>query len=139
MADSDFQNLVILRGRVGQAPALRYLPSGDPVCNFNLATKKGANVEWHRIVFYKDEAKAAHENFGSGDLVYVQGEIRSRDMSSQADKAAGNKPRRVTEIIGHVHGLIRKNKGGASGDAENETPPPAETDGDDQSTLPKYV
>ena len=52
-------NKVILVGRLGQDPDVRYMPNETAVCNFSLATsssykdKTGAKVdqtEWHRIV-----------------------------------------------------------------------------------------
>ena len=55
-------NKVILLGRLGQDPELKYTPSGAAVCNFSLATsetwndknsgQKQERTEWHRIVVW---------------------------------------------------------------------------------------
>lgn len=145
---ADYINKVILKGRPGKAPELRYLPSGDPVANFNIATRSGTHVEWHRIVAYKHLAERAKEQLDSGDLVYIEGEIKTRDMVTADDKAAGRKPRKITEIIATALHLVEKKGAGASKDqddlpphddaapaaADNDTPAPAATPG-----IPSYL
>ena len=56
-------NKVILVGNLGADPEMRYLPSGDPVCNLRLATtdswkdkasgEKKEATEWHRVVLFR--------------------------------------------------------------------------------------
>lgn len=36
-------NKVILIGRLGKDPEMRYMPNGEPVCNFSLATSENWN------------------------------------------------------------------------------------------------
>lgn len=106
---ADYINMVILKGRPGKAPELRYMPSGDPVCNFNIATKgSGSHVEWHRIVAYKNLAERAMRDLDTGDLVYIEGEIKTREMSSADDKAHNRRPRKITEIIATALHLVEK-------------------------------
>ena len=59
-------NKVILVGNLGRDPELRYIPSGQAVANFTLATnerwrdKEGNNqerTEWHRIVVWGKSAE----------------------------------------------------------------------------------
>ena len=55
-------NKVILVGNLGKDPEVRYLPSGDQICNVTLATSEKykdkasgeykENTEWHRVVFF---------------------------------------------------------------------------------------
>lgn len=97
------------------------MPSGDPVCNFNIATRSSGNhVEWHRIVAYKHLAERVMRDFASGDLVYIEGEIKTRDMLTADDKAKDRKPRKLTEIIATAVHLVEK-KGSGSKD---DMPPP---------------
>ena len=52
-------NKVILIGNLGRDPELRYMPNGDAVCNFSIATSESWNdrnsgqrqesTEWHNI------------------------------------------------------------------------------------------
>ena len=63
-------NKVILVGRLGQDPDVRYMTNETAVCNFSLATsssykdKTGEKVdqtEWHRIVMFGKVAEIAKE------------------------------------------------------------------------------
>jgi len=80
-------NKVILIGRLGRDPELRYTPSGQPVANFSVATdesytnKDGQRVErteWHRIVVWGKQAEFCGNYLGKGRLVYVEGRLETR-------------------------------------------------------------
>ena len=131
---ADYMNKVFLKGRPGQNPELRYLPSGDAVCNFNIATKSGNHVEWHRIVAFKHLADRAMRDFAQGDLVYIEGEIKTREMISAEDKAQQRKPRKITEIIVTALHLVEK-KGTAQKDPDNIPPQPPQF----QEERPQFI
>ena len=80
-------NKVLLIGRLGQDPKLSYLPSGQPVANFNVATdesfkdKDGNKVErteWHRVAVYGKSAEFCANYLTKGSLVYIEGTLRTR-------------------------------------------------------------
>ena len=59
-------NKVILLGRVGADPEVKFMPSGNAVLNLSLATNRkfknqeGAyedKTEWHRVVFFNKPAE----------------------------------------------------------------------------------
>ena len=64
-------NKVILLGRLGQDPELKYTPSGAAVCNFSLATSESWNdknsgqkqerTEWHRVVVWGKLAELCNQ------------------------------------------------------------------------------
>lgn len=96
-------NKVILIGRLGKDPDVRYTPEGTMVTNFNLATdeqwrdKNGEKVqrtEWHKIVTWGKLAEICGNYLVKGKLVFIEGRIQTR---SWEDKE-GNK-RFTTEII----------------------------------------
>ena len=96
-------NKVILIGRLGSDPELRYTPNGDAVANFRIATnrvwkdKEGNQQEradWHRIVAWRKLAERCGEYLRKGSHVYIEGRLETR---SWQDKN-GNK-RFVTEVI----------------------------------------
>ncbi len=95
-------NKVMLIGRLGSDPEIRYTQDGTPVANFSLATdspiKRGdqweTETEWHRIVAWRRLAEICHEYLGKGRLVYVEGRLRTRSWEDRD----GNK-RWTTEII----------------------------------------
>ena len=80
-------NRAILIGHLGQDPSVKYLTSGDAVCNFSIATdesyknKDGEKVErteWHRIVAFKRTAEVAGEYLKKGSPVYIEGKLQTR-------------------------------------------------------------
>ena len=80
-------NKVILIGRLGRDPELRYTPSGTPVVNFPLATSetyidKDGNrqekTEWHRIVVWAKQAESVANYLSKGRLVLVEGSLQTR-------------------------------------------------------------
>lgn len=143
-------NKVMLIGRVGRDPELRYTADGAPVATFGLATSKNykdksgekqERTEWHNIVIWRKLAEVAAEHVKKGTLLSVEGEIQSREY----DDREGVK-HKVYEIVVRDLEILswpdrnsssqgRENKGGAPAarkpkpGADNEFP--RELDDDD--------
>ena len=80
-------NKVILIGRLGRDPEVRYMPNGEAVCNFSVATSETWNdrngqrverTEWHNITMYRRLAEIAGQYLKKGSQVYLEGRIQSR-------------------------------------------------------------
>ena len=80
-------NKVILSGRLGRDPEVRYMPNGEAVCNFSVATSETWNdrngqrqerTEWHNITMYRRLAEIAGQYLRKGSQVYLEGRIQSR-------------------------------------------------------------
>lgn len=80
-------NKVILIGRLGKDPEVRYMPNGEAVCNFSVATSESWNdrngqrqerTEWHNITMYRRLAEIAGQYLKKGSQVYLEGKIQSR-------------------------------------------------------------
>jgi len=98
-------NKVILVGRLGQDPELKYTNSGTSVCRFSIATsenwkdkegQKQERTEWHRIVVWGKLGTLCSEYLKKGRQVYLEGRIQTR---SWEDKSTGQK-RYTTEVVG---------------------------------------
>jgi single-strand DNA-binding protein len=98
-------NKVLLIGRLGTDPELKYTPSGTAVTSFRLATtrySKGADglahedVEWHAIVAWDKLAETCTQFLSKGRLVYVEGRLQTRSW----DGPDGQKYYR-TEVVIH--------------------------------------
>ena len=96
-------NRVILVGRLGRDPEMRYTGSGTPVVNFSLATNerwsdqnggRQERTEWHNIVVWSKLAEICNQYLSKGQLVYIEGRLQTREW----DDRDGNK-RRTTEIV----------------------------------------
>lgn len=83
-----------LIGHVGRDPEVRYLPSGDAVVNFSLATTekwrdKTTNeqreaTEWHRVTAFGKLAEIIDKHVRKGTQVYVSGKIVTRKWTDQS-------------------------------------------------------
>lgn len=80
-------NKVILIGRLGKDPETRFMPNGDAVCNFSVATSESwkdqngqrqERVEWHNITMYRRLAEIAGQYLKKGSQVYLEGKIQTR-------------------------------------------------------------
>jgi len=95
-------NKVILVGRLGADPEVRYTPGGAAVANFRMATSESwtkdgerqERTEWHKIVAFGKLGEICGEYLAKGKQVYIEGRIQTR---SWEDKD-GNK-RWTTEIV----------------------------------------
>jgi single-strand DNA-binding protein len=96
-------NKVILVGNLGRDPEVRFMPNGEAVCNFSIATtdswkdKSGAKqerTEWHNIVMYRKLAEIAGEYLKKGRPVYVEGRLQTRKWQTKEGQ-----DRYTTEII----------------------------------------
>lgn len=85
-------NKVILIGNVGNAPEIRYMPNGEAVANFSIATtdtwkdkqgQKQERTEWHRIVAYRKLAEIVESYVGKGKSVYISGSIQSQKYTDK--------------------------------------------------------
>ena len=115
-------NKVILVGRLGRDPELRYTQGGQPVANFTLATnerwtgkdgERQERTEWHRIVAWGKLAELCGEYLSKGRQVYLEGRLQTREWEDKE----GNK-RSTTEInAGTIQFLGSRNDTGAGGDS----------------------
>ncbi len=97
-------NKVILIGRLGSDPEVRYTPSGVAVANFSIATseewkdkdsgERRERTEWHRIVAWRRLGEICGEYLSKGKQVYIEGRLQTRDWEDRD----GNK-RYTTEIV----------------------------------------
>lgn len=123
-------NKVILIGRLGKDPELRYTPTGAAVATFNVATneaykdKDGKDVEntdWHRIVAWRKLAEICGQYLKKGSLVYIEGKLKTRSY----DDKDGTK-KYITEIVADNMQML----GGRMGDSSVERVPPPVSDSD---------
>src|SRR3954464_10646068 len=85
-------NKVILVGRLGQNPEVRYTPSGAAVANFSVATneswtdksgQKQERTEWHRVVVWGKLAELCSQYLSKGRQCYVEGRLQTRQWQDK--------------------------------------------------------
>ncbi len=113
-------NKVILVGRLGKDPEVRNLENGAIVANFTLATsesykdrttgEKKEITDWHNIVVWRGLAEISQKYLHKGDMVYVEGKIRTRSWEKEGIT------RYTTEILAdNMTMLSTRGSGGNTG------------------------
>jgi len=96
-------NKVILIGRLGADPEVRYTSNGTPVASFRIATSESwtnkdgvreERTEWHRIVAWRKLGEICGEYLSKGKQVYIEGRLQTREWEDR-----DGVKRRTTEII----------------------------------------
>ena len=114
-------NKVMLIGRLGKDPELRYTQGGQAVAKFSLATddfwtdrngEKQNRTEWHNIVIWGKMAESCANILKKGRLAYVEGRIQTRQYEGQD----GGK-RYITEIVANDWSVLEA-RGAAGNVAE---------------------
>lgn len=88
-------NKVMIIGRLGKDPEMRYTPSGRPVTNFSVATSRSWNTsegerrtetEWFNVVAWGSLAEICNQYLVKGQQVYVEGRLQSRNWEDSEGK-----------------------------------------------------
>jgi single-strand DNA-binding protein len=120
-------NKVILVGRLGSDPEVRYTQGGDQVTSVRIATserwrdrstnEQKESTEWHRLLFFGKTAETAGQYLKKGSQVYAEGRLRTRKY---ADKDGVE--RYITEVTGDTLKILsgRQQQTGNGGFAEPE-------------------
>ena len=111
-------NKVMIIGRLGRDPEMRYTQAGKPVCSLNVATDEGYTndrgekvdkTEWHKVVFWDRQAETCSQYLAKGSLVFVEGKLSTRKYQDKQGQ-----DRYVTEIQGQRVQFLDK-RGGEQG------------------------
>lgn len=81
-------NKVMLIGRLGRDPEIRYTQGGTAVANFTVATnedwidkntgEKKERTEWHRVVAFGKLGEICGQFLSKGRQVYIEGRLQTR-------------------------------------------------------------
>jgi len=119
-------NKVIIIGRLGKDPDMRYAPSGTAIASFTLATNHSTKdadgnwnqqTEWHSIKTFGRQAEFVGEYLKKGRLAFVEGRLQTSSWEDQN----GQKKYRTDIVAMDVQAL------GSRGDSEQQDSAPAET------------
>ena len=131
-------NRVILIGRLGRDPELRYTQAGKAVTNFTMATsenwkddsgEKQERTEWHKIQMWGKLAEVAGKYLSKGAQVYIEGKLQTREWTDKDDIK-----RYTTEVVASSLVML-----GGKGDGGNDPGKPDSSDGmspDDLDPIP---
>jgi single-strand DNA-binding protein len=126
-------NKVILVGNLGRDPEMRYMPSGDALTSFSIATtdtwkdksgQRQERTEWHRISMFGKQAEIAGQYLKKGSSVYIEGRLQTRKWT---DKEGHE--RNTTEVVADRMQMLGGRTGGGNAfevmdDGDDMSPPP---------------
>ena len=96
-------NKVLLLGRLGKDPEIRYSQNQTAICSFSLATSErrkdasgnwGEHTEWHNIIVFGKSAENCSNYLKKGREVFIEGRIQTRKWQDKEGK-----DRWTTEIL----------------------------------------
>lgn len=121
-------NKVMLIGRLGHEPELKYTASGAAVLTLRIATDTSYksqdgnyvnNTEWHRIVIWRKRAEAISQYAKKGTRIYVEGRLQTRSWDDKDGIT-----RYTTEIQADSVQLLDSKAEGESSSSVKEPPSP---------------
>lgn len=127
-------NKVMLIGRLGADPEIRYTPGGKAVANLSVATKetwksdgeRQERTEWHRLVVWDKLAEICNQYLKKGDLAYFEGLLQTRKWQAQ-----DGSDRYSTEIKVSSMQMLSSKSGGESRPAQSAQSAKPEAPADD--------
>ena len=120
-------NKVILIGRLGRDPETRYMPNGDAITNFSLATdeqwrdrngERQTRTEWHNITLFGKLGEIAGQYLRKGSQVFIEGKIQSRKYTGK-----DGIERTAYDIIGNEMKMLGNRNDGSDSGNNNAAPP----------------
>jgi len=130
-------NKVILVGRLGADPQLKYTPSGKANASFNVATNTAwkdqdgnpqEKTDWHRVTAWGKLAEVMGEWLKKGSYVYLEGRLQTRSYED-----TNGVKKWITEIVATDMEMLGRKSEGAQ---EGETIPEIPTEGEGQDDVP---
>ncbi len=122
-------NHIVLVGRAGRDPEIRYFESGKVVTTFAIAVNrpmKDAQTDWFDIEIWGKQAEIAGEYVKKGSLIGIEGRIRWDSWTSKDSGDLNIKPLVVAESI-RLLGSKRDNSPSTSTSTQQTTTPSFET------------
>ncbi len=115
-------NKVTLLGNIGKDPEVKFLPSGQAVANFSIATtdrikEKGTEnwtdrTEWHNLAAFGRTAEIIRDYVKKGSKIYVEGRLTTRSWD---DKETGKKVYRTEIVVNELVLLSGRGEGSEGG------------------------
>lgn len=137
-------NKIIIMGRLGRDPEVRYTQSGTPVASFSLAVDRDfvdqatgrRPTDWIEVVAWNAKAKFAQQYFRKGQLAVVEGRLQIRDWTDKE----GAKRRTAEVVADQIYFAGAKAAPPSEGNADERSlpEPPAQefAEQDDEGELP---
>jgi single-strand DNA-binding protein len=120
-------NKVMIIGKLGRSPEMRYTPSGRAVTSFSVATSRSwvnaegerrEETEWFNVVAWGNLAEICKQYLTKSQQVYVEGRLQTRGWEDQT----GKKHYR-TELVANEMIILGEHKRAEAGEEIGESEP----------------
>ena len=137
-------NKIIIMGRLGRDPEVRYTQSGTPMASFSLAVDRDfvdqatgrRPTDWIEVAAWNAKAKFVQQYFRKGQLAVVEGRLQIRDWTDKE----GAKRRTAEVVADQIYFAGAKTAPPSEGNADERSLPaqPAQefAEQDDEGELP---
>ena len=133
-------NKIIIIGNLGRDPEMKYLPSGDPVVSFTVATtqrrKDSEKTTWFRVSAFGKLGETCNQYLRKGSNCYLEGTLTTDEYTDREGKNRTALEVRATEMRlmdrkGDNPEFGGDSGGGGVSSAPQRAPAPAASSGDD--------
>ena len=115
-------NKVVLVGNLGKDPEIRYMPNGNAVANFSIATTESwknkqtgeyeNQTEWHNLTVFGKFGEMCGQYLKKGAKIYVEGKIKTEKWQ---DKTSGQDRFSTKIIVSEIQMMDGRNEGQSGG------------------------
>ncbi|NCC34624.1 MAG: single-stranded DNA-binding protein [Chloroflexia bacterium] len=121
-------NKVMIIGRLGGDPEMRFTPSGSPVTTFRVAVGRQwrdsngdthEETEWFSVVAWNKLAETCNQYLNKGARVYLEGRLQTRSWEDQQS----GQTRYKTELIANDMIMLDSREGRAHRESDEYHPP----------------
>jgi single-strand DNA-binding protein len=121
-------NKVMIIGRLGIDPEMRYTSSGSPVTTFRVATSRQwrdsngetrEETEWFSVVAWNKLAEICNQYLSKGTRVYLEGRLQTRSWEDQQS----GQTRYKTEVIASDMIILDSREGRSGREGDDYAPP----------------
>ncbi len=125
-------NKVMIIGRLGTDPEMRYTPSGSPVTTFRVAVGRQwrdsngethDETEWFSVVAWNKLAEICNQYLTKGIRVYLEGRLQTRSWEDQQS----GQTRYKTEVIATDMIILDGRENRPAREADDDFQPPRDT------------
>jgi len=118
-------NKVMIIGRLGRDPEMRYTPSGRPVTTFSVATSRSWNTadgerrtetEWFNVVAWSSLAEICNQYLVKGQQVYIEGRLQTRQWEDDQGKRHSS-----VEIVANEMIILGPRRSDSNAEDKDET------------------
>jgi len=124
-------NKMLVIGNLGGDPEMRYMPNGDPVTSFSVATNRRyttrdgeqrEETEWFRVTTWRQLAEQCNQYLTKGRRVYVEGRLKTSTWTGQDGQTRITVEIDANQVVFLDSGPMGQGGEGGEGDMGAEPP-----------------